>query len=60
MKENRQIPAGVVGLDVGPSTVAVVGKEVADLVSFCPTIDHPWREVRRIQRALDRSRRATN
>jgi len=49
-----------VGLDVGPSTVAVVSKESADLLSFCPTIKHPWKEVRRVQRAMDRSRRATN
>ncbi|UWZ79790.1 hypothetical protein L9S41_19270 [Geoalkalibacter halelectricus] len=32
----------------------------AALVGFCPTITQPWQEVRRLQRALDRSRRATN
>jgi hypothetical protein len=51
---------GIVGLDLGPSTVAVVGETVADLAAFCPTIRQPWKEVRRLQRKLDRSRRATN
>lgn len=52
--------AGTVGLDVGPSTVAVVGEQVVDLVAFCPTVVQPWRKMRLLQRALDRSRRATN
>ena len=50
----------IVGLDVGPSTVAVVGDHSALLVKFCDTVVHPWEEIRRIQRAMDRSRRATN
>jgi hypothetical protein len=27
---------------------------------FCPTVEQPWRELRRLERAMDRSRRATN
>jgi len=50
----------VVGLDVGPSTVAVVSQDTADLVSFCPTVEQPWKKMRRLQRKMDRSRRATN
>ncbi len=49
-----------VGLDVGPSTVAVVSEIGADLLGFCPTLEQPWKQVRTIQRAMDRSRRATN
>ncbi len=56
----QEIGTGTVGLDVGPSTVAMVAEGAADLVGFCPTIKQPWQEVRRLQRALDRSRRATN
>ena len=52
--------AGIIGLDIGPSTVAMVGEDVADLVKFCPTIEQPWKEMRRLQRKVDRSRRATN
>ena len=53
-------PAGVVGLDLGPSTLAVVGASAAQLTPLCPTITQPWREMRRLERAQDRSRRATN
>lgn len=60
IKSDRLVGKGVVGLDVGPSTIAVVGEKAADLVGFCPTIKQPWKKMRRLQRALDRSRRATN
>lgn len=49
-----------VGLDIGPSTIAVVAEQVADLATFCPTVKQPWMKSRRIQRAMDRSRRSTN
>ena len=51
---------GVVGLDLGPSTIAMVSADDAALERFCPTVEQPWREMRRIERAMDRSRRATN
>ncbi len=50
----------VVGLDVGPSTIAAVSDGDAMLERFCPTVEQPWRELRQIERAMDRSRRATN
>lgn len=59
-KRRHQIGTTVVGLDIGPSVVAVVGENGAVLERFCPTVEQPWRETRRIQRAMDRSRRATN
>lgn len=49
-----------VGLDVGPSTIAIVGDEAVALESFAPGVVQPWKRQRRLQRALDRSRRATN
>jgi putative transposase len=50
----------IVGLDIGPSTIAVVGDDSASLVRFCDTVIQPWKETRRLQRAMDRSKRATN
>jgi hypothetical protein len=32
----------------------------ASLVKFCDTVIQPWKETRRLQRAMDRSKRATN
>jgi hypothetical protein len=51
---------GIVGLDIGPSTIAAVATSDAVLEQFCPTVVEPWKDVRRIQRAMDRSRRTTN
>jgi putative transposase len=51
---------GVICMDIGPSTIAVVGQTEAIFEKFCPTVVEPWRETRRLQRAMDRSRRATN
>lgn len=61
IKEKNTTRAGCeVGLDVGPSTVAVVSEDASDLLAFCPTIEQPWKRIKTIQRAMDRSRRATN
>ena len=49
-----------VGLDIGPSTVAIVGDEAVGLERFAPSVDQPWKTMRTLQRAQDRSRRAMN
>lgn len=51
---------GVVGLDLGPSTIAAVSPLEAFLEPFCAELEPIQREVRRLQRRLDRSRRAFN
>ncbi|MDD2676029.1 MAG: hypothetical protein PHP75_00960 [Methylacidiphilaceae bacterium] len=51
---------GVVGYDLGPSTVAFVSDTDASLEKLCPEVEQPWKETRRILRSMDRSRRATN
>lgn len=53
-------PGSTVGLDVGPSHIAIVSATRADYVPLCPEVVQPWREIRRLQNKLDRSRRATN
>lgn len=50
----------VVGLDIGPSTVAVVGDHAVGLEHFAPSVEQPWKQMRVLQRAQDRSRRAMN
>lgn len=50
----------IVGLDAGPSAIAIIGDEAIALESFAPGVVQPWQHQRRLQRALDRSRRATN
>lgn len=50
----------VVGLDIGPSTIAIVADAAVALARFAPGVVEPAAEKRRIQRAMDRSRRASN
>ena len=49
-----------VGLDIGPSTIAVVGETQASLEQFCEPVARDHKRVRRLQRKLDRQRRANN
>jgi hypothetical protein len=56
-------PAGqdTVGLDVGPSTIAIVPKQgVARLETFCAELTPDAKAKRRLERKLDRQRRANN
>lgn len=59
-RKYETVDGAVVGLDVGPSSVAVYSEQGAGLVPLAPEVEQPWAEVRRLQRAMDRSRRATN
>jgi hypothetical protein len=49
-----------VGIDLGTQSVAVVSKERIILTDLAPDVQILWREIRRIQRKMDRSKRATN
>src|SRR5215469_8182930 len=50
-----------IGLDICPSTVAIVPRTgAADLVTFCEELAPDTREKRRLQRKMDRQRRANN
>ena len=59
-KEKNAISKDACGLDIGPSTIAAVGEEDALLTQFCDNVIQPWKEIKREQRAQDRSRRVTN
>ena len=58
--ERRLTGSGAVGLDIGPSTIAMVSDGDAAFETFCPKVEQPWRDLRKLERAMDRSRRATN
>ena len=49
-----------IGLDIGPSTIAIVGDTKAELKEFCSDLIPKQKEKRILQRKLDRSRRANN
>jgi len=60
IKAKNAIGCEAVGLDIGPSTIAVVGDTDACLLLFCPEVDVRHKQIRSLQRKMDRSHRATN
>jgi putative transposase len=59
-KAENTIGTGTVGLDLGPSTLALVGEDMALLTPFCADLDPQAAAIRLLQRKLDRQRRANN
>lgn len=59
-REGRPVGNSVVGLDMGPSTIAAVSENDSTLEPLCPTVNAPITVLRRVARKMDRSRRATN
>ena len=49
-----------VGIDPGVSTMAIVSEDHVELAELAPGLQKDERKLARIQRAMDRSRRATN
>jgi putative transposase len=49
-----------VGLDIGPSSIAIVSKEQACLKPFCEELQNRDPKIKSFHKALDRSRRAMN
>ena len=54
------IGSGRVGLDIGTQTLAYSSDNAVGLVELAPAIKSVSAELRRVNRAMDRSRRATN
>jgi putative transposase len=59
-KAQHQLGSGIVGLDLGPSAIAVVAEQAATLQAFCPEVAPDAQALRRLDRTLDRQRRANN
>ena len=59
-KPQHRLGTGTVGLDLGPSSIALVAEGEALLAPFCPEVAPDTRALRRLDRQLDRQRRANN
>jgi transposase len=60
IKPKNTLGAGDVGLDLGPSTIAIVADNESHLKQFASELEFDAARVRRLQRKMDRSRRANN
>jgi len=60
IKARHKIGKEIVGFDVGPSTVAVVSETQALLIPLCPNLPTMAKELRKLDRKIDRQRRANN
>jgi hypothetical protein len=60
LKQGEVQLKGSVGLDLGPSSIAIVSECSAELKSFCPELKSKASEKRTLQRKLERQRRANN
>ena len=60
IKRENQIGTETIGLDIGPSTLAVVGDTDARLTEFCPEVGISYKHIRLTQRKMARSLRAAN
>ena len=58
--QRTPVGSGVVGLDIGPSTIAIVSEDKAKLTMFCSELDDISQKIAVLQRKLGRQRRANN
>src|SRR6266702_1837604 len=59
-KKHHGLGEGVVGLDLGPQTLAIVSEHYASLQMLCPDVAPNAKRLRQMDRKLDRQRRANN
>ncbi len=59
-KPKNKMGKGDIGMDIGPSTIAIVGDESARLEQFANELEFQDKQIRSFQRRSDRSRRANN
>ncbi len=60
IKPKNKLGKGSVGIDIGPSTIAIVSDEESHLKQFASALKFDAARLCRLQRKMDRSRRATN
>jgi transposase len=60
IKPKNTLGQGDVGIDIGPSTIAVVTNSDSKLKQFASELEFDATKIRRLQRKMDRSRRAAN
>jgi len=60
IKKKNQSKEAIVGLDIGPSTYAIAGDDVASLDAFCNELEPHHLKQKNLQRKMDRSLRAMN
>ena len=60
VKPKNTLGIGDVGIDIRPSTIAIVAKNEAHLKQFVSELKSQGKQIRRLQRKMDRSRRANN
>jgi hypothetical protein len=60
-KPKHTVGSDIIGADLGPSTIALVPREAkASLELFCEQLAPDEQKIRRLQRQMDRQRRAAN
>lgn len=58
--KGRTLGKGNVGIDLGPTTVAISGNNIVSIDKLAPKCDNIQKEITRLSRKIDRSRRANN
>jgi hypothetical protein len=59
-QKGRTLGKGNVGIDLGPTTVAVSGENIVSIDKLASKCDNIQEEITRLSRKIDRSRRANN
>ena len=59
-QKGRTLGKGNVGIDIGPTTIAVSGENIASIDKLASKCDNIQEEITRLARKIDRSRRANN
>lgn len=60
IKPKNTLGKGDVGIDIGSSTIAIVSEKDVQLQQFASQLKFQGKQIRLLQRKMDRSRRATN
>ena len=59
-QKGHQLGKGTVGIDIGPTTIAVAGENIVSIDKLAAECDSYQKEINKLARKIDRSRRANN